>query len=240
MINGSVCSAESEKVLAFFGQRKGIFIDVGANEPVQGSQTYILEQHGWTGLLIEPNPLCVDQLRALRKNPVIQCACGEADGSVTLHLAGAHSCVIPGRITGQQVLSGSTVVVPVRTLTSLLKEAGFMAIDFLSVDVEGYEDHVLAGLDLTTFRPALVLVEDHVLDLRVHRHLLRNAYRLVDRTGLNNWYVPRDSAHPVSLAKRLKLFRKMYLGTPFRILKQKIHARPPTAAAGSGSRTTAA
>lgn len=44
-------------------------------------------------------------------------------------------------------------------LTSVLCEAGVSHVDFLSLDVEGYESKVLEGLDLARFCPAYLLVE---------------------------------------------------------------------------------
>ena len=48
---------EQELVREFFaGVRDGFFVEVGANRPQQESQTWHLEQLGWTGVLIEPQP----------------------------------------------------------------------------------------------------------------------------------------------------------------------------------------
>ncbi len=42
-------------------------------------------------------------------------------------------------------------------------------------------------------------------------------YKLVKRTVLNNWYVPRETNFTMStLGERLELFRKMYLALPLR------------------------
>jgi hypothetical protein len=49
--------------------------------------------------------------------------------------------------------------VPARTLTSILDEASITNVDFLSLDVEGYEAPALEGLDLDRIRPALLLIE---------------------------------------------------------------------------------
>ena len=49
--------------------------------------------------------------------------------------------------------------VPARTLTSVLDEAAAGRVDFLSLDVEGYELQALNGLDIERFRPRHILVE---------------------------------------------------------------------------------
>ena len=45
---------EKELLSNYLAGMPGIFVEVGANHPVKGSQTFHLEQAGWTGLLIEP------------------------------------------------------------------------------------------------------------------------------------------------------------------------------------------
>jgi hypothetical protein len=47
----------------------------------------------------------------------------------------------------------------VRTLSSVLDEAGVSEIDLLSLDVEGFEPEALAGLDLERHAPKFLLVE---------------------------------------------------------------------------------
>jgi hypothetical protein len=105
----------------------------------------------------------------------------------------------------------------VRTLDSLLVEARApQPIDLLSLDVEGHEIEVLSGFDMARWRPRLILLEDHVGNLRKHRHMRRAGYRLIRRTGLNAWYVPDD--HPARLTGfgRWQILRKYYLALPFR------------------------
>jgi hypothetical protein len=59
---------------AFFGDIKGYFVEVGAKEPRERSQTWFLEQAGWTGVLVEPQPDLAVQLRAKRKARVVACS----------------------------------------------------------------------------------------------------------------------------------------------------------------------
>jgi FkbM family methyltransferase len=59
-----------------------------------------------------------------------------------------------------------TFSVPARTLTSVLNEAGVGDIDFLFLDVEGFEGQVLRGLDLNRYPPRIVLVEARTDDRR--------------------------------------------------------------------------
>ena len=87
---------EMRLIAAFFGNRKCYFVEVGANEPRARSQTFHLEQAGWTGVLIEPQPALADQLRAERKAKVFAVACSapeNAGRTLPLHVAGPLSSV---------------------------------------------------------------------------------------------------------------------------------------------------
>ena len=87
-----------------------------------------------------------------------------------------------------------------RTLDSVLEESGLQRIDFLSLDVEEMELDVLAGFDLTKWKPKLILIEDFLYDGCKRTYLRRRGYKLVRRTGYNNWHVPRESAATSSSA----------------------------------------
>ena len=103
------------------------------------------------------------------------------------------------------------------TLDKLLEEAGIDRVDFLPLDVEGHEIEVMRGFNFNKYQPALILIEDGVRDLSKHRFLKSHGYKLVKRTGLNNWYVPRHCDFQMSsLPEKIMLLRKMYFALPFR------------------------
>src|ERR1019366_5417846 len=100
------------------------------------SQTWFIEQQGWTGILIEPNPSLSELLRAQRpRSKVFQAAVGNPDqvGEVDLQI-GTHHGLSTIFNTLDQPLSGTKIKVPLRTLDSILAEAGLGQIDFLTID----------------------------------------------------------------------------------------------------------
>jgi FkbM family methyltransferase len=202
---------ESELKLAFFsGSNPGYFVEVGANQPRELSQTFDLEQQGWTGLLVEPQPGLADELRRQRSAKVFAVACssrGNAGTRMALHLAGPHSS-LDQNLNLTTVRPHGTIEVPVRTLDDILIEAGAPQIDFISIDVEGQELEVLDGFNLAQWAPRLILIEDLLLHLRLHRYLVRNGYRWLRRTGINNWYGSRPYADKTRIRRALAVLQQ--------------------------------
>ncbi len=167
------------KLERYLSMENGFFIEAGANDGHSQSNTYFLERfRGWRGVLIEPIPelyeLCV---RERPSSQVFNCAliaANDPSEQVSFRYGGLMSMVAGslGLPVDEEthVASGMqfgwdqpyTLVVPGRTLSSVLDEANAPdEIDFFSLDVEGYEAQVLAGLDFDRHAPRFVLVEMH-------------------------------------------------------------------------------
>jgi FkbM family methyltransferase len=206
----------------FGGETSGYYVEVGANHPTGGSQTWHLEQSGWTGVLIEPQPELAAFLVASRKARVFATACSSpanAGQSLPLHVDGPRSALDRDRMP-PGAKAAYVIVVPARTLDSILEEAEAPApIDLLSIDVEGHETEVLRGFDVSRWQPLLILVEDPVHNLQTHRFLTKNGYRLIRRLGQKGWYVPADERGSIASSDRLEILRKYYLALPFRVVR---------------------
>lgn len=213
---------EMRLVAAFFGDIKGYFVEVGANEPRVRSQTWHLEQTGWTGALIEPQPALACELQSMRSAKVFAVACSSPDNAgrtLPLHVAGPLSS-LDRSLMAPGATPEAVIEVPIRTLDSVLEEAGAPEkFDFLSIDVEGHELEVLSGFDTARWQPRLILLEDHVADLSKHRYLTSAGYRIVRRYENNGWYVPNHSAVRMQGLDWWEILRKYYLALPIRWLR---------------------
>lgn len=164
-----------ERYLDFDG---GVFVEAGANDGVEQSNTYYFEKfRGWTGLLVEPEPSLAAACRKNRRAQVAQAALVATDvpgATVELHFAGLMSTVAgvlgDAEATARHVQTGLAVQpelagtrrmrVPARTLSALLDEAGLnRPVDWLSLDVEGAETEALRGIDFARHAPRFICVE---------------------------------------------------------------------------------
>ena len=162
-----------ERHLDFDG---GTFVEAGANDGVNQSNTFYFERHrGWRGLLVEPVPELAERCRRNRPQAVVEaCALVPLDRSgerVTIAYADLMSVVRGGMktpeeearhiATGIAIQNISTYEVEVvgRALSELLDRHCLAHLDLLSLDVEGFELQALKGIDFTRHRPRFILVE---------------------------------------------------------------------------------
>jgi FkbM family methyltransferase len=207
----------------FAGVQDGYFVDVGANDPKNMSQSWQLEQKGWRGILVEPQPALAQKLREQRRAEVFACVCSSPENAgktLKFQVSGIHSSLdLNFFVAGMR--KQEIIDVPARTLDDILTEAKApVPIDLLAIDVESHEIEVLKGVTLTRWRPRLIVIEDLAFDTRLHRYFRSHGYKWVRRTGLNGWYVPDASPMKVSAFGRWQFVRKHYLGTPFRNFRE--------------------
>ena len=165
------------KVMKYLPDRPGYFIELGANDGISQSNTYLLEaKHGWRGLLIEAVPHKFFQCKENRsqENSFACAAAVDFDYSerfVEMQYSGLMSIGETSTLDGEShsqdgvqfLAQGEEVVrfgAPARTMTSILDEVSAPErIDFLSLDVEGAELSVLNGIDFDRYSFAFMLIE---------------------------------------------------------------------------------
>lgn len=179
------------------------YVDVGANEPRHLSITASLYDLGWRGLLIEADPAHAEQLRIHRPlDTVIECAAADRDGELVFYrVPGTGLGSLEAAEAQEAAARGfetSSIAVPARKLSGILDDSALQEIHFMSIDVEGAEASVLAGLDLGRHRPWVLCIESVVPGTSTRSHaaweaaVLDAGYALVSFDGVNSWYVSQE------------------------------------------------
>lgn len=153
------------------GQSAGVFVDVGCNDPFRFNNTWLFEKLGWTGLAVDPQPF--EDQWASRQARFVQAALGDQDGEVVLRVPVAGSLGTDhDHMFAALENSGTSKIgdvptqelrVPQRRLDAVAQEHGVNHINFLSLDVEGYESRVLDGLDPDRVAVDVICLENDAL-----------------------------------------------------------------------------
>jgi FkbM family methyltransferase len=175
------------------------FVDIGANDGFYGSNSFPFAARGWRCLLVEPHPEAFARLQQRhRRSPNAICravACGTEPGKLRLWIGAnrdtTHATFAPEvHAVANPQWAAESVEVPVVRLDQLLREAGFPEqFGILSIDTEGWEVEVLRGMDLTVWRPRLIVTEDTERGLEEKRGLLsQHGYRQRLQIGVNSFW----------------------------------------------------
>lgn len=185
----------------------GIYVDVGCHDPVRSSNTLSLYLHGWRGINVDANPRLIDRFKRVRRRDVAICAViSDQEGDIVFHefddeLVSTVATEALPEWQSKWKKRGERVV-KARTLNAVLEENATpgMDIGLLSIDVEGHDLNVLRSVDLDRFRPKLIVVEMHHLDLKripenpVCRHLEERGFHQIAYDSLNGYFVDVRSA----------------------------------------------
>jgi FkbM family methyltransferase len=153
----------------FDHKRTGFFIDVGAHHPVRFSNTYLFYRMGWRGINIDAMPGSMKPFKKLRSGDInIECPISDKQEELTyfafnepaLNTFSEEEASKKNGVDGYYIINKQKLVTqPLSViLTDHLKEN--QAVDFLSIDVEGLDFHVLKSIDWDKVRPQVILVED--------------------------------------------------------------------------------
>ncbi|MBS0189267.1 MAG: FkbM family methyltransferase [Planctomycetes bacterium] len=189
----------------FGDQTDGFFIEAGAFNGVDYSPTYVFEQIGWHGLLVEPIPQRFEECRVNRPHSrVVHAALGspgdpeKATLVITADIYGGMlSFVDTGTEHHKRAMAAplvkTPVTVPQRTLESILG-SDHERLDLVVLDVETNELRVLAGFDLTRHKPRVLVVEDASFGRNepLYKEIQRHGYGLGGWAGENAIYIHQD------------------------------------------------
>jgi len=190
-----------------FGQlNSGFYIDIGADDPVSDSVTKCFYDKGWSGINIDPSENSFTKLQADRKRDTnIQVAVDAAEGSIdfwNVPRTGLSTTI--KKFADQHKSEGfevNHVSVKTRTLKDICEEFVRSPINFMKIDVEGFEKQVLLGADFEKFRPMVILVESTEPNSQVENYLEwenileENEYQFCYADGLNRFYLSKESAY---------------------------------------------
>ncbi len=195
--------------IALSNIKKGHYIDVGANSPNIDSVTKHFYLEGWTGINIEPIKKFYDEYLVERPNDIsINKGASNTEGQIDFYIlssdlmsSGNVDFVNKAKDKGYDYKKET---MQVTTLNNILIAHPISPITFLKIDVEGMEKEVLEGLDLSKYRPSILVIESirPFSHMKVHEEweaiLLKNNFTFVLFDSLNRYYVANEHVEELS------------------------------------------
>jgi FkbM family methyltransferase len=184
---------------------RGLYIDIGAQDPVVDSVSLTFHERGWRGVHVEPTPHYAELLRQQRPgDKIIQAAVGSKKGILPFfeipHTGISTADVTIADLHRERGFDVHEISVPCITLATVFKDCQAQEIHWLKIDVEGLEEQVLRSWGAASARPWVVVVESTLPLTQTESHerweklLLDRHYSPVYFDGLNRYYV--SEAHP--------------------------------------------
>ena len=192
-----------KKLLEIFDNKtKGFFVDIGAHDGVTINNTKFLEDLGWSGVCIEPNPIVFEKLIENRNCDCVNCAVWNEDTVVNYLSISGYSEMLSGiyesydqrhynRIQRELMQYGGKseiLKIEAKKFSSIVKEKN---IDLISIDTEGSELQILDEIDFNEFNVKVICVENNFFEKKFDDFMDSKGYRFYTKVFIDYIYIKK-------------------------------------------------
>lgn len=179
--------------------KNGFFMEIGADDGIDKSNTYAFELEGWSGICFEPSPSRFGFLQKNRKCECINRAVSSDEKSVEFLDMSGYGKGLSGIVDNYDpkhidrieretkdnplTLSKNKVVVQTVRLDKILAERNITRVDYCSIDVEGSELEILKSIDFTKVFFGIFTIEENYENNDVKELMERANFELVRKIG---------------------------------------------------------
>jgi len=175
---------------------KGFFVEFGATNGVDLSNTYLLEKSfGWNGILAEPATIWHESLSKNRNvNIDFSCVYGKSGEVLAFNMADEAELSTIAHFGNEDIHSNTRkngLIYNVNTISLndlLCKYDAPYEIDYLSIDTEGSEFEILSNFDFDKYNISIITCEHNYTEDRkkIYDLLIKNGY-VRKYEGLSKW-----------------------------------------------------
>jgi FkbM family methyltransferase len=180
-------------------KRDGYFVDIGAGDPIRGSNTYFMESElGWKGICVEPLIEKYEQLLQKRSCSCVNTCLFSSAGSMDFVVNLAYSGIVFDEADVHvkklaQKNKEKTVKLRTMTLNELLDNKGApLLIDYISMDTEGSEFEILKNFDFEKYRVQAWTIEhnhNQVMRDKILKLLTSKGYIFAFNKHVDDFYM---------------------------------------------------
>ena len=152
---------------------------------------------GWRGINIDAMPGSMEKFKEVRPEDInIEAAISDKDELLTYYIFNESALNTFSKNEAEQKAGKGNyrVIDEIKINTIPLSQVlnkhldSNKQIDFLNIDVEGYDFKVLDSIDWTVYKPSVVLIEvlnidlENLIDSKVYKFLRERAYKMIAKT----------------------------------------------------------
>lgn len=181
-----------QKMLKYINYENGFYIECGANDGVNQSNTWYFEKKlNWQGLLIEPIYEVFAELKKNRSNKNFFYnkalrSFNYKKKNVELNFNSRDTLITSSKLNN---IENRKIKVKSKNLNSILNQIKApKVIDFFSLDVEGDEFEVLNGINFNKYNFKYFLIECNQLK-KLKKFLKKHNYKFIKKMSPGNDYL---------------------------------------------------
>lgn len=164
-------------------KEKGIYIDIGAYNPDIISNTKLFYERGWKGINIEPSTIGYKLFCEKRPRDInLNCAIGEGEIDYFGDESESSGATCVKELAESRGITKSRKI-KLKPLKEVFEENNLSIVDFISIDVETFEEAVLKSNDWNKYKAKVICLEGFKYDF-----LKQFGYRRVFWDGNNSYY----------------------------------------------------
>lgn len=172
-----------DKLLGY--KKNGFYLEIGAYHPTRLSNTYRFYKRGWSGVTVEPNPEVIKKFKTIRpRDTIVPMGVGAKKGEMNYYHylipalnTFSEKQVEENKKNGYKVSKISKIkIIDIQEL--LKKHIGKNKIDFLSLDVEGWDEEILNSWDWQ-YKPKVICVEGEKMKIKGYVLAAKTQYNLI-------------------------------------------------------------
>jgi FkbM family methyltransferase len=190
--------------LFFKNKKNGFFIDIGAYDGINLSNSYFFEKSlDWDGICVEPNPTVFEQLKKNRKAKCLNVGVWEEKKTLQFCKVSGPSEMLSGFVESYHVahnhrvdheirtLGGSKEIIPIQCLSfmDIIKQNNVQKIDFMSIDVEGSEEKIICSIDFDQVEIDIIICENNYNETGISDFLKTKGFEHKGKIKIDDLFV---------------------------------------------------
>lgn len=168
----SYAQAGEDLVIQLITERMGLskltYLDIGTNHPKKFNNTYLFYKKGNKGVCVEPDPSLVRVIKSQRPNDTclnVGLSSGE-EGVADFYVMSVNTLNTFSKEDAEALDKEGTfkikevIKIPLKNINNIISENFKNGVpNFISLDVEGWNEEIVRSFDFSKFRPEIFCIE---------------------------------------------------------------------------------